>query len=171
MKMTSKKIYQIGFVLLLLINTTLIFFLVKKASTPPMNDNSRQGSIIEKISTQLELTEDQLATFQSMAMQHREQMRIFGNEHKQLLESYFETLNDSSPESAERIKNDLLEVESKKLQHTYEHFQELKSTLNESQKVRFELIIKDISAVLTGERNNRRPPPRDQREGSRPNGK
>jgi acyl-ACP thioesterase len=160
MKMTSKKIYQVGFVILLLINATLIFLLVKKSPEAPINHESREGAIIEKISSQLELTEDQIATYQSMAIQHRERMRILGAEHQQLLKSYFETLNDDSPDAA-RIKSELLEIESKKLQHTYTHFQELKSTLNESQKVRFELIIKDISAVLTGERNNRPPPPRD----------
>lgn len=167
--MTSKKIYQVGFVLLLLINATLIFLLVKKSPRSPMDPQSREGSIIEKISTQLELTEDQLATYQSMAIQHREQMRILGTEHQQLLKSYFETLNNDSPDAAVSIKNELLEVESKKLQHTYSHFQKLKSTLSESQKVRFELIIKDISAILTGARNNRPPPPRDQHDRSRPN--
>jgi len=159
--MTNKKIYQVGFVLLLLINATLIFLLVKKSPNPPMDHGPRLGSIIEKISTHLELTEDQLATYQSMAIQHREQMRILGAQHQPLLKSYFETLNDDSPDAAAHIKNELLEVESKKLQHTYEHFQELKSTLSEPQKVQFELIIEDISAVLTGERNIRRPPPRD----------
>ncbi len=168
--MNIKKTYQVGFILLLLINATLIFLLAKKSPIPPMDHGSREGSIFEKISAQLELTEDQQAIYQSMAKQHADQMKILNNENQLLLKSYFETLKDNFSDSSEYYKNELLIVESKKLQYTYEHFQELKSTLSESQKVRFELIIKDISAILTGERKNGPPPPRDRHDGSRHNG-
>lgn len=167
--MNSKKIYQVGFVLLLLINATLIFLLVKASSRPPMGPQSRKGSIIEKISTQLNLSEEQLAHYRSMAKQHGDQMRILDNENQQLLKSYFETLEGNSTDSAEIFKNEILKIESKKLQYTYEHFQELESILNENQKVRFGLIVKDILAVLIGQRDNSRPPPRDHRNGLPPN--
>ena len=88
-------------------------------------------------------------------------MRSFEEDHRELIKAYFETFNNNSSTSADSIKSEILKIESAKLQHTYEHFEKLKSILNEQQKTRFELIIKDILAVLISERRKLRPPPRD----------
>ncbi|MEL7006601.1 MAG: hypothetical protein AAFN93_28335 [Bacteroidota bacterium] len=159
--MKSKKIYQIGFLVLILINATLIYLLVKRPQRPPMNRGSRQGSIIEKISAHLELTEEQAANYRLMAKQHGQQMRSFEADHRELVKAYFETFNSSSIASPDSIKIEILNIESEKLEYTYEHFKELKSILEEHQKARFELIIKDILAVLINDRSKRPPPPRD----------
>ncbi|MGB3465409.1 MAG: hypothetical protein WBA74_09065 [Cyclobacteriaceae bacterium] len=159
--MTSKKIYQIGFVIIVLINAVLIFLLVSRPQRPSMNPGERQGSIIEKISNRLELSEDQKAKYQLMAGQHGEQMRKLDSDYRALLKAYFETLDDKSVASDENIKNELLKIEAEKLQYTYTHFEELKSILSEPQKAHFKLIIRDILIALIGDRNKPRPLPRN----------
>ncbi|MEO9871199.1 hypothetical protein [Ekhidna sp.] len=67
------------------------------------------------------------------------------------MKDYIETLNIHSTASVEQIRNEILKIESAKLEYTYKHFEELKSILNEQQKSRFGLIIKDITIILIGE--------------------
>jgi hypothetical protein len=57
-------------------------------------------------------------------------MRVLDGEHRALIKACFETLNDNSTASSNSIKNEILKLESEKLQHTYAHFEELKSILN-----------------------------------------
>ncbi|MEP0365816.1 MAG: Spy/CpxP family protein refolding chaperone [Cyclobacteriaceae bacterium] len=163
--MTSKKIYQIGFVALILINATLIFLLAQhRPPRRPMHSEAAQNTIVEKISSTLALTEDQKTDYQSMASQHGEQMRVLDGNHRVLIKAYFETLNDNAASSADSIRNEILQLESEKLQYTYDHFEELKSILSEQQKGQFDLIIKDILAVLIGRENKLPPPPRNPRD-------
>ncbi len=159
--MTSKKIYKIGLVVLVIINATLIFLLTQRPYRPPRPTSSGQNTIVEKISNKLELSKDQMARYQSMAKQHGEQMRILQGDHSRLMKDYIETLDIHSTASVEQIRSEILKIESAKLQYTYEHFEELKSILNEQQKSRFGLIIKDITIILIGEEKRFPRPPRD----------
>ena len=163
--MTSKKVYQIGFVALILINATLIFLLVqRRPPRRPMHAEAAPSSIVTTISNKLGLTEDQKTGYESMARQHGEQMRVLDGDHRDLIKAYFQTLNDHDSTSADSIRNEILQIESEKLQYTYEHFEELKSILSEQQKEQFGLIMKDILAVLIGGENKLPPPPRNPRD-------
>ncbi|MEO9477079.1 MAG: Spy/CpxP family protein refolding chaperone [Cyclobacteriaceae bacterium] len=163
--MTSKKIYQIGFVALLLINATLIFLLAQgRPHRPHMKPGNAQSPIVDIISNKLKLTEDQRADYQMLARKHGEQMRTLDGDHRTLIKAYFETLNDDPAAAADSIKNQILKIESEKLQYTYDHFEELKSILSEQQKEQFGLIVKDILAVLIGGENRLPPPPMGPRD-------
>lgn len=159
MKITSKKAYQIGFAVLVLINASLIFLLVRQGQRPPRSHGSRNTSIIEKVSNRLALTEDQLMDYRLMANQHGEQMRKLESDHRSSIKAYFETLSNKSTRSADSLKKEILKIESEKLQITYDHFAALRALLSEQQQDQFEPIIKEILAVLMGERNRFRPPP------------
>jgi len=160
MKMKNKRVYQIGLLTLILLNVVLIYLLVNGPKRPSTSE-PRRGSIIEKISAHLELTDDQVSDYRLMAAAHRKQMTSFEKDHRTLIKAYFETLNEHSSTSVDSIKYEILKNESDKLEYTYEHFEELKSILSDQQRARFPLIIKDIVVVLTNQRGGRRPPPRD----------
>ena len=157
--MNSKRIYQIGFFILILLNAVLIYLLIAQPDRPPRSERPPRGSIIEKISARLVLTEAQEAAYREMAKQHGHQMRNLDKDHRALISAYFQSF-DKNPSSSDSIKNEILKIESDKLQHNFDHFKELKSILNEEQKNRFELIINDILIVLANDRSNRRPPGR-----------
>ena len=159
--MNSKRVYQIGFLALIAINTILIYLLLTKQDRPPRGQWPQRGSIIEKISARLELTETQESDYRLMAKRHGDQMRSFDQDHKELIKAYFKSFSNST--SSDSIKREILKLESNKLQLNYKHFEELKSMLNEEQKNRFGLIMNDILAVLGNDRSNRPPPPRDYR--------
>ncbi|MEL6560711.1 MAG: hypothetical protein AAFQ94_21135 [Bacteroidota bacterium] len=158
--MNSKRVYQIGFLSLIVINSILLYLLFVQSGRPARRPGPPRGSVIEKISTRLELTPDQEKAYRQMAQNHGDQMRNFDETHKALITAYFKSFGDD-PISSDSIKNEILKIESAKLQHNFDHFTDLKSLLNEKQKNRFGLIMDDILTVLANNRRNRQPPPRD----------
>ena len=161
MKISSNKIYKLALVLLILINGALVFLLLQRTPHPRHTPKVR-GPLLEIISNKLQLTEDQHASYTEMAVRHRENMKSIEQEQKRLVEIYFQSLtSDSQNESNDALTNEILKLEQKKLEITYAHFEELKALLDENQKDRFELIVKDILQVLVGDHKKLPPPPRD----------
>ena len=159
--MNSKRVFQIGFFVLVILNVALIYLLLCQSNMPPRMQRPPQSSIIEKISSRLELNEAQEADYRLMAKEHGARMRSFETEQRELIKLYFRSFNDGL--SSDSIKNEILKVESDKLQYNHDHFEELKSILTEEQKDRFGLIMNDILMILSNERGNRRPRQGDSR--------
>ena len=161
MKISSNKIYKLALVLLILINGALVFLLLQNAP-PPRPGPKGHGPLLEKITAKLELTEDQRLSYSGMALGHRENMRMIEKEQKRLITSYFQSLmHTTQNQSNDSLVDQILKQEQRKLEITYAHFEELKTLLDEKQKDRFELIMKDILKVLVGEGKKLPPPPRD----------
>lgn len=158
--MISKKIYKIGLIVLIIVNGVLIFLLTQGPPPPPKDQRSR--SLIQKISKKLNLSPDQIDKYSAMAFQHREAMQSIENEQKRFVSTYFESLTSTDPsDSTSVMTNQILQLEKKKLEVTYGHFEDLKDLLNEDQQEQFEKIIKDILVVLVGGEEILPPPPRD----------
>lgn len=160
--MSQLKFYKYATWGLLFLNIAVLsFFLLTKPGPrqhPP--SNNFQAEVIEI----LNLNNQQVFTFRKLGGEHNQKMKSINEQQAKLLPPYFESLTNLS----ENIdKNDILnqfqQLEREKIEVTYQHFQHLKSLLNEEQLPLFdEFIQKFIDNILLKKEQNRPPPrPRD----------
>lgn len=156
--MVKKHIYKIGLLAMLIVNVTLLFLMFSR-SKPPMEGGK---GLMGKISNKLNLDKEQETTFFKLAKKHRREMEKIEKEQKQLIKNYFNFLHTSEVNLNEksRITEELKSLEAQKLEVTFQHFEELKSLCDDTQKAQFKTIINEIINVLTDEGKKFPPPPR-----------
>lgn len=153
--MRTENFYKIVIVLLLLINAgTLGYLLLPSQKKDAENRPERMGPprhdriIIER----LELNESQISNFETLKREHHSQMVDIQRESGKLHKTLFELLkNDKVDESAKDSLLTLIQhTNLQKEEVTFEHFQKLRSILNEKQKDEFDDLVADMSERIMG---------------------
>lgn len=161
--------YKVGFVVLVIANIIHAFLFFRKPERPPFRRDAqlgrmeRQAGLMEKISNQLDLNEEQQTRYFELAQLHRGAMTELEKKQKGLIASYFDNLKSDQPDSVAvaSILSQLQTIEGRKLSLTYSHFEELKAICTDDQKAQFESIMGEVIAVLIGTPEKLPPPTRD----------
>lgn len=152
--MKKSQFYKYSAIGLLILNLAMIaFFLLGRPSGPPPqhHQNNKRGFIQEAIQV-LHLNEEQSSAFIELTKKHRNQMEVIHSKQRELLKPYFLTLNDANhigDKDSEAILKEAQELERRKIEATYQHFEEVKFILIEEQKPYFKTFMdKAIGIVL-----------------------
>ncbi|WP_025741781.1 hypothetical protein [Aquimarina pacifica] len=121
--MKKELLYKIAITILLVLNIIQIGNtpLTKK---PPQKHNPHHKPNAIEI---LHLDQKQDQEFKEIGRKHGEVMSLLRNEQKQYVQNYFLTPSDS-------LLDHIKEIEAKKIKITEEHFEAMKSILNNEQK-------------------------------------
>ena len=134
-------------VLLLMLNFGMLAFLFVSSHHPPFGEAYSPGQLI--IHT-LNFTNEQKDKFETMRFNHRSAMNKLDDKNRELARQYFLLLTASPIDTA---KKDSLEkmiqlTETKKADITFNHFQEIKSMLNNEQQAKFDELIPRLIPIL-----------------------
>ncbi|GAB5409305.1 MAG: hypothetical protein BalsKO_16700 [Balneolaceae bacterium] len=158
--MINTKLYITGLAIMLILNGVLIFLLLQNTDGPPKKRGNNE-SLKEKISQQLQLTNDQVKAYEILSKEHQKATKNIERKQKDLARAYFSQLKESDPDSV-FLSSQLLELQTldaQKIALTYSHFEDLKRLCTNEQKAKFEKIVDEILLVLLSEQENRPPPP------------
>ncbi|MEM8965614.1 MAG: hypothetical protein AAGE93_04290 [Bacteroidota bacterium] len=110
----------------------------------------------------MQLDDEQYDFFLQNTEQHKQQMGRFNDQKRDLLQIYFSSLLDSTNIANLDSLVMLVQVlERKKIEGTYQHFQDMHSILRPEQQSGFESFVNQaMQRILTGNKNNP-PPPKD----------
>lgn len=144
----NKPIYKIGFFVLLAINIGLVVLFSLGPKRPPQRPQAHQMGIKEEIARELDLSEEQKADFDQMAMAHREKMNQLEHRLTPLMQAYFEQLTQENPEN-EEILEQIQSLNRQKIEVTYRHFEELKGICTDRQLERFDEVMAKILPALS----------------------
>ncbi len=129
MQINKLKFYQWATWILIILNISMVYFLVFTKPKHPDNAN-----IIDSVKREMLLTEEQENLFLTSADTHREHIEEINDNLQLLWQSYFKNLTSTdSLLSNDTLITDLQNLESKKIEITNLHFQEIKSFLKPSQ--------------------------------------
>lgn len=142
----NKKIYTIGFFIMIITNISMIiFFLATKPSHP---QTQQQGILKDRIIERLNLDEKQQSDFQKAITKHKDQMHDYNQEQEKLSKEYFNSLADGNTTENGALAKAIGTLQEKKLKITYAHFRELRSLCNESQLEAYKECMDDMTRVL-----------------------
>ncbi|MFK7809208.1 MAG: hypothetical protein AB8F74_15500 [Saprospiraceae bacterium] len=139
---------------LLLLNLALLsFFLLSKPNHPHKKGGKKGAPEI------LKMDQEQSDLFLSYAEKHIKLMDKLDTEQRDLLKEYFGTLTDVQAVSntSQSTINQILQIEQRKIESTYEHFKEIKLILKPEQQGNYEKFVKRTLRHLLF--NQQRPPP------------
>ncbi len=139
--MDRLQFYKYGMLALLLLNLGLIALLLlgPKPSRygPPKGPHFRERAV-----DILELDSDQKAIFYNLAEKHGKEMNVISHRQKDYLRSYFSALKtDSRLENFDSLLDSITALDTKKITLTYEHFNDIRSLLNEKQILNFDKFV------------------------------
>ncbi len=143
----NKKIYPIGFFLMLAINIALISFI---ALSPSKTQHERKRGMKDHIGSQLGLSDEQKATFEQMVKNHRLRIRDIELQERALIGTYFKNLTVEEPISSDSVLAEINTLKKQRIQITYQHLEDLKSLCNEEQLEKFDTVLQRIIPMLTG---------------------
>ncbi len=161
--MSNSKVYKIGFFVMLVINIAVMTFLLI-GPPPPQHEPGvpHHQDIKDEISDRLKLTAEQKEKYLELAVEHREELRTIERSQKELASQYLGFLKTTGVPEAEmeEVLSQLSQLESAKIDATYEHFEELKKLCTTSQLADFDNIMDQVIRVLLDRANKNAPPPR-----------
>jgi hypothetical protein len=158
--MRTAQFYKYATWLLLTLNLLLIAFFFLTAPGPPGGDGKRMFR--NQAIGMLQLNSEQEAAFIKSATKHSDEMNKLNDQGNDLLKSYFSPLLDSTLEVDHAgLIAALLEIEKAKIEGTYQHFLEVKSTLSDSQVAGFEIFMRRALGILLLDQQKNAPPPQD----------
>jgi hypothetical protein len=161
--MSQVKFYKFATIGLILLNVLILSFFIftmpKKGGPPPGERPKFQSQVVET----LKLNQDQQKEFDRLAKMHSELMKGINKEKSELIKPFFKNL---TKDTIDINKDELLEkiekLEGKRIIYTYDHFDDLKATLDANQIIAFEELMELFTDRLVMSNNNT-PPPRDGR--------
>ncbi|MEZ4850475.1 MAG: hypothetical protein R3B93_18060 [Bacteroidia bacterium] len=157
--MNQLKLYKYATWGLLFLNIAVLtfFLLTKPHPRPHQSPDGFQSEVVEI----LNLNSQQAATFKELAQEHNQKMESINEQQKNLLPPYFESLSDLSINiDRDSILNDFQQLERKKIEVTFQHFQDLKSILDEEQLPYFDRLIGRLIDRLLLKNSSGPPPPK-----------
>lgn len=156
--MTLFTLYKYATWGLLFLNIAIItfFLLTKPKPGHHPSSNNFQQEVIEI----LNLNDEQISTFKKLATEHHQKLTTINERQQKLLPPYFESLSELSKGiDEEAILQQFQQLEREKIEVTRQHFQEIKSMLNESQLIDFEeLIGRFVDRILLNKTKSPPPP-------------
>ena len=148
----STTFYRNLSIALLCLNLALIAFFFLMAPPHP-----KYGPMGKKATEILHFSAQQEKQFLEYANQHKQQMKAYNKEQRQLVEQYFTpltTTNSTTP--SDSLLTAIKQLEQQKIQSTYQHFQEIKAFLEEDQLDNFEDFVNNsLLRVLQGRKKRR----------------
>lgn len=153
--MKQLQFYKYAAIGLLLLNLAMLsfFFLTKPK-------HHRGESMQKDVKAIFNLDDAQNETFLKLMEEHKEKMRLFSRQQKDLLKPYFYNLFDSSKQDEDAL--DKYEViERQKIQSIYEHFQDIKSILRKEQLSNFEEFTTHAIERILSDSKKRPPRPKE----------
>jgi len=127
--MNQSSFFKFATIGLLLLNLGLLsFFFFTKPRPTHSNENPRERAV--KV---MQLNQEQEQQFLDFAKNHMEEMKAFDQDQKPLLRSYFNSLIDSSLDKDPEIISKVQQIEFNKINATYQHFEDVKSILEDQQ--------------------------------------
>ncbi|MEP3209586.1 MAG: hypothetical protein ABJN95_10375 [Maribacter sp.] len=144
------------------------FFLFNHFSTSDKSSPQRPGQV-NFISKQLDFDTDQLQQFKALEQEHREKMRAILDAIKNSKDVLFDKLSDEKvdPSEIDGIATIIAEKEKAKDLETFRFFREVGEICNETQRERFNAIVKD-AIHRQGPPRGRKGPPRGPGDEGRP---
>lgn len=137
--MKESTFYKLLIAVLLLINVALVVFVLSRGPGPhgPPNGGNPNAEVL--VPSQLQLDEEQVTAFKSLAKKHREEISTIGRRQSELLNTYLKTSPDQleSPETLSLLST-ISSMESDKLKSTKAHFEDVRKLLNADQQTNFE---------------------------------
>ena len=141
---------------LLVLNLSMIAFFVLTA--PPPKGPRESG---KKAIDILKMDEEQNDFFLQSAQQHVRQMDDFAKQQRILLKLYFSSLIDSeNPINSDSLLHQVQLLERKKIESTYQHFEDMKVMLKPEQQVHFEGFIEHALEFILLDKKKQLPPTR-----------
>ena len=154
--MKNLQFYRYAALALLLLNIGIIAFFIITMPRPP-HGGERPG-FSDRAADVLKLDKQQHDTFLDLAKEHSELMRGFNDQQRDLLKPYFQTLAESSSKiDADSLLQRHQEIERKKIESTYKHFQDVKSILKDDQQESFGVFMESALRQILME-GNKKPP-------------
>lgn len=159
--MNQLKFYKYSTLGLLLLNIAMIaFFVLTKPKRPP--HHKKGMGTPEKIIDVLNLDEEQRTVFLESAKEHGNKVEEINQQQKSILKPYFNSLIDSNNVSnLDSLLTQYQNLERNKIELTYRHFQEVKTTLKKEQQANFEPFMKKVLEGILPENKKNPPSPKD----------
>lgn len=156
--MNQLSFYKYTIWTLVFINLAVLAFFLFTKPRPPHNHRTGQNFKSE-VETLLNLDQDQLDLFHKLANEHNEGIKNINHQQHNTVIRYFETLsNPKDSLSKGEILKQLQKIESKKLELTYLHLEEIKGLLKDSQLAGYkEFVILFTDRILKNKKKPHRP--------------
>lgn len=149
--MDKLKFYQYASVGLLLLNLILVTFLILGRPS----DGERPGRAFDS----LNMDKAQHDAFLESAKVHVQLMTSVDDQQKKLLEAYFKTIMEPSSNVNPTFPEEVVQLEKRKIEGTYKHFQEIKTLLKEEQLADYQQFMdRMINRILPKAKKNPHPP-------------
>ncbi|EPR69636.1 hypothetical protein ADICYQ_1421 [Cyclobacterium qasimii M12-11B] len=129
----------------------------------PFQQGGGDPDLKDKISMDLGLSEVQKEKYYASAMSHQMEMAKLEQKQRRLVKEYFDFLKLPVVDEGDK-KNKLDEIaatEARKVQTTFNHFEELKNLGDPDQQKKFGDIVEEIQQVLFSDGKKMPPPRRD----------
>ena len=155
--MKQLQFYKYAALGLFLLNFLMItFFFITKPKPP-----HQEGGFQKKAVDILKMDEQQHDTFLQFVKQHQRQMEEVNKQQRDLLKPYFYSLSDSTNKVDTESTLDRVQLlERKKIESTYQHFQDVKSILKPEQQAGFEEFMNTALERILLDKQRNSPPPK-----------
>ena len=153
---------------LVVLNVALLAFLWTSKKND-VNYTNRPGDGRAYLIKSLKLNDKQQQQFDSLRKNHFEQMTSYNEEMRRLKDELFDNLHQPAIGNIDSITNRIGEIQSKIDLQTFRHFSAVRAMLNEDQKSKFDITIKDVLHRMAP-KGDRPPGPGEREGGPPPNG-
>ena len=156
--MKQLQFYKYAAIGLLFLNIAmLVFFFLTKPKHPPMDGLKKDAKAI------LKMDDAQNEVFLKSVKEHQKKMEAFSQQQKKLLKPYFNNLIDSN-EIHEEVLEQVEQLERKKIESIYQHFQEIKSILRADQLSGFKEFMNHATKRILQNPRKKPHPPRENKK-------
>ncbi|KAA5537011.1 hypothetical protein F0919_04890 [Taibaiella lutea] len=116
----------------------------------------------ENVIKTLQLTPDQIQTFNQLKSRHHQQMMDLDEAMKAPFSEYFSylTKEGNNIDTQQMLESRIDSLFRLKIKYTYQHFEQLKSICSPEQKSKFSILVPQLMQVMQPP-PNRMPPPED----------
>lgn len=138
--MDKLRFYKYATLGLVLLNIFILVFFIVIVGPP-----GRGGMGRARAMDLLKMNKAQNESFEVSVVKHEERLDDFSKEQRKIVEAYFlRLINDDSKINADSLEQKLAALEVQKIQSTYQHFEEVKSSLSEEQIEHFDTFMRKV---------------------------
>lgn len=149
--------YRTVAIVLLVINLVVIGFVAFSSNKKGEHPHDRKANFRNEAVEILDLDKSQEKMFFESADRHNKMMNKFDKKQSHILQKYFRGLNEGlNNDKKEMLLTEYNELERRKIEGTYNHFEEIKGYLKSNQIDNYnEFVNKAVGRLLS---NNSKPP-------------
>lgn len=152
--MKQLQFYKYSAAGLLVLNLAMVAFFFLTA--PPHQGGRADGQRAVDI---LKLDRQQDESFMPLAREHMQLMDDFNDQQRSLLKPYFNSLVEQNDTyNSDSLLHQVQLIERKKIESTYQHFQDVKALLRPEQEARFAAFVDHALQRILLEQSNQGPP-------------